>query len=98
MRPRAFQYLFPALVLACAATAARAGNWPQWRGPRGDGTSDETGLPLKWSDQAGILWQCPLPGSGASTPAVWGDAIFVTAQENDRLLLLKINKATGQVE
>jgi outer membrane protein assembly factor BamB len=58
----------------------------------------ETSLPLKWSEQGNVVWKCPLPGEGASTPAIWGDAIFVTSQEGDNLLLLKINKATGKIE
>ena len=51
-------------------------------------------------DQAsGIVWQCPLPKWGNSTPAIWGNAIFVTTQVDDeKLLLLKINKKSGQIE
>jgi outer membrane protein assembly factor BamB len=75
-----------------------AGNWPQWRGPHGDSVSDETGLPLKWSETENIAWKCPLPGEGASTPAIWGDAVFATAQEGNRLLILRINKSSGQIE
>src|SRR5438132_1959458 len=81
----------------CFGGSLWAGNWPQWRGPAGDSVSNETGLPLKWSEEANIAWKCPLPGEGASTPAIWGDAIFVTTQQADRLLLLRINKATGQI-
>src|SRR5258708_1814349 len=77
---------------------AQAGNWPQWRGPNGDSVSDETGLPLRWDEGSNVAWKCPLPGDGASTPAIWGSAVFVTTQDNDDLLLLKINKTTGRVE
>src|SRR5207302_8354433 len=75
-----------------------AGNWPQWRGPAGDGVSKETGLPLKWSESENVDWKCRLPGEGASTPAIWADAVFVTAQDGDKLLILKINKSSGKVE
>jgi outer membrane protein assembly factor BamB len=71
-------------------------NWPQWRGPNGDGVSAETDLPLKWDDKTNILWTCPL-ADGASTPAIWGDAIFVTAQEGKTLSLVKINKKSGEI-
>ena len=77
--------------------AAGAGNWPQWRGPAGNGVSGETGLPLKWSASDGIVWKCPLSGKGASTPAVWGDAVFVTTQEGDALSLLRVDAGTGRV-
>jgi outer membrane protein assembly factor BamB len=89
------------LVAACLTftlTTAWAGNWPQWRGPAGDGVSEETNLPLRWSEQSNVVWKCPLPGDGASTPAIWGNAVFVTAQEGEGLTLSRINKSSGQVE
>ena len=63
-----------------------AENWPQWRGPHFDGISSETGVPSEWSANKNILWKVPLPGLGGSTPAVWGDKIFLTAQDKDKLL------------
>jgi outer membrane protein assembly factor BamB len=81
------------LLVLAAAVPALAGNWPQWRGPDGDGVSAETGLPLKWSEDAGVLWKYPLPGPGASTPAVWGDSIFLTTQDGDALNLVKLTTA-----
>jgi outer membrane protein assembly factor BamB len=86
-----------ALLVLLLVTTARAGNWPQWRGPTGDSVSGETGLPLKWDEKTHVIWKCPLPGEGASTPAVWDDAVFLTAQDGDRLLLLRIEKATGRL-
>src|SRR6516225_12133380 len=87
----------PLFLLTALAAPAVGGNWPQWRGPNGDGVSPETGLPLEWSESKGVLWKCPLPGEGDSTPAVWGDAIFVTCQKGDDLLLVRINRADGKV-
>jgi alpha-L-rhamnosidase len=84
------------LDLAKGAPAA-SGNWPAWRGPDGTGVSRETGLPVHWSEGAGILWTRELPGWGDSTPAIWGDGIYVTTQDGERLLLLRISKATGEV-
>ena len=76
-----------------------AGDWPQWRGPDGDGVSDETGLPVAWSEGAGVVWKCALPEWGTSTPAISGDAVFVTTSVDDgrNLLLLKIDKKTGKI-
>ena len=55
-------FLVAGLVAFLAAASAHAGNWPQWRGPTGDGVSAETGLPLKWSNDSNILWKSPLDG------------------------------------
>ncbi len=77
---------------------ARAENWPRWRGPEGTGVSRETGLPVAWSEGLGVAWKCRLPEWGTSTPAIWGDDIFLTSHVDDkRLLLLKINKKTGRI-
>jgi outer membrane protein assembly factor BamB len=84
-------------VVILAAAPAPAGNWPQWRGPSGNSVSTETGLPLNWSDEKGVVWKCPLPGEGVSTPAVWGDAVFVTCQKGEDLLLVKIDRGSGKV-
>ncbi|MFQ5670112.1 MAG: hypothetical protein ACE5HD_06280 [Acidobacteriota bacterium] len=59
----------------------RAENWPAWRGPRGTGISEETGLPVRWGPHENIACSVPLPGKGVSSPIVWGDRIFVTTQE-----------------
>src|SRR6266852_2141096 len=62
-----------------APASADAGmQWPGWRGPRGDGTSDETGIPVHWTKTENIAWKAPIPGKGHSSPVIWGDRIFVT--------------------
>src|SRR5205085_9992210 len=74
-----------------------AGDWPQWRGPSGDHVSREIGLPIKWSATENVAWKTPLPEWGTSTPAIWGDAVFVTTNSGDKLLLLRIDKQTGTI-
>ena len=92
--------LFCLLVLfAGSIRYALADNWPQWRGPDGTGVSQEKDLPIVWHKGRGIEWKTPLPAWGTSTPAIWGDAIFVTSHtENNELLLLKLNKKTGEID
>jgi outer membrane protein assembly factor BamB len=70
-----------ALVVVSLIAQAPAENWPCWRGPRGDGTSQETGLPTKWDGPSGqnILWKAPIPGRGHASPIVWEDRIFVVS-------------------
>jgi outer membrane protein assembly factor BamB len=71
------------LVLGLALSATLCGaaaddeNWPQWRGPALDGTSSSTDLPLKWSGTENVKWKAKLPSFSGSTPAIWGDRIFV---------------------
>ncbi len=79
---RAFQ-LSAAFVLALACVSW-AQEWPSWRGPRGDGTSAETGFPLRWGPSENVAWKVPLPGKGHSSPIVWGDRIFVSTCLEDR--------------
>ncbi len=86
------------LVLCSCCVPARADNWPQWRGPSGDGVCRETGLPVAWAEGSGIEWKCALPEWGTSTPAIWGDAVFLTAHADDeKLLLLRIDKPGGRI-
>lgn len=78
-------------------TVVRAENWPNWRGPNGDGTSSETNLPTKWDSTTNVIWKVPVPGVGYASPIVWGDRLFtVTAQpETQEKLLLCYDTKTG---
>jgi outer membrane protein assembly factor BamB len=75
-----------------------AGEWPSWRGPRGDGSSEETGIPLRWSQTENITWKVPIPGKGHSSPVIWGDRIFVTTclEDKQQRLLLCLDRRTGK--
>src|SRR5579872_6387158 len=83
--PASCRALRSSLLLACvslalAATASRAGNWPAWRGPTGDGHTDEKGLPLTWGGKKNenVLWKVALAGRSFSSPVVWGERVFIT--------------------
>jgi outer membrane protein assembly factor BamB len=67
----------PALALI-VATAASASQWPEFRGPTGQGHAGETGLPLEWSESRNVLWKTPVPGRGWSSPSVAGNRIWLT--------------------
>lgn len=69
--------LVATLLLLGAARADE--NWPQWRGPALNGTSNSTGLPEKWSETENIKWKVKLPSFSGSTPVIWGDKIFVAS-------------------
>jgi outer membrane protein assembly factor BamB len=84
-------------ILAAADSAAPTDIWPQWRGPTGDSVAPER-LPTEWGKDKNVIWKTPLPGWGNSTPAIWRDAIFVTTQKEDRLLLLlRLDRKTGKI-
>ena len=53
-------------------------NWPQWRGPTSTGVAADGDYPLEFSATENVVWKVKLPGRGSSTPAIWGDQIFVT--------------------
>jgi outer membrane protein assembly factor BamB len=67
-----------ALLLALASLPLSAADWPRFRGPTGTGTSDETGLAVRWSEKEGLLWKTALPGPGSSSPVVAAGRIYVT--------------------
>lgn len=97
MKLRTLSVLFVALLLSSAASA-RADNWPQWRGGEGDGIVRDAPLPTAWSETSNVLWKTPLPKWGVSTPAVWGDALFLTSQsEEGALSVLRVNAADGKI-
>lgn len=58
--------------------------WPSFRGPTGQGFVFDTGIPDRWSDTENVLWRAKLPGRGNSSPIVWGDRLFVTAEARPR--------------
>ena len=73
--------LCPTVLLAAilAAGHADAGqDWPQFRGPHGDGTSAARNVPLTWSESNNIAWKVAVPGRGRSSPVVIGDRVWLT--------------------
>jgi len=76
-------FLFITVLFAGSLHAAP---WPAWRGPDGLGTVPEKNLPARWSTTENVRWKIPLPDRGNSTPAVWGDKVFITqAIEKDHI-------------
>src|SRR5215831_550681 len=55
-----------------------SGQWPQFRGTDGQGHSDQTGLPLEWSETKNIAWKVPVPGRGWSSPVIAGGRVWLT--------------------
>ncbi len=72
--------------------------WAHWRGPSMQGYSDDSRAPLSWSEQENILWKTKLPGTGNSTPIIWGGRVFLTTASKDgkelQVLCLKAKDGT----
>ena len=76
-RPLSTGFACALAVVLCSAVI-RGENWPQWRGPGGQGISTETKLPAEWSPAKNVAWKVEVPGRGHSAPVVWNDRIYLT--------------------
>lgn len=94
MRP---SLTFATLLLATGLSAFGE-DWPQWRGPRLDGTSLDKGFPSKL-DNGTLLWKTELPGEGHASPIVWKDKVFTVASvaESEERVLLCLDRSTGSL-
>ena len=74
-------------------------DWPQFRGPTGQGHSDEHGLPVQWSETKNVKWKVAIPGKGWSSPVVQGDRIWLTAatEEGKSLRAISVDRNTGAI-
>jgi hypothetical protein len=72
------KFLVAAMLAADTAEASRDPGWPGFRGPRGDGTSPATDVPLRWSESNNVAWKVPVPGHGHSSPIVLLDRLWLT--------------------
>src|SRR5678816_3492261 len=66
------------------ALCALGEDWPQFRGPGGEGHSTEKDLPLQWSESQNILWKTPVAGRGWSSPVVSGGRVWLTTAVDRR--------------
>lgn len=87
------------LLLLVLAGVVKGGEWPGWRGPRGDGISAEPRFPLHWSKHENIVWKVSIPGKGYSSPVVWKDRIFLTSclEKDHKRVLFCLNRLDGKV-
>jgi outer membrane protein assembly factor BamB len=88
------------LLLTVSISVVQAGDWPNWRGPAFDGSSQEKGIPASFSPTENVLWSALMPGPAASTPVIMGDSVFVstTHEKEEKLLGLCLDRKTGAVK
>ena len=92
----------PALLILClwvSTAAAAEPDWNQFRGGRGDGTSQAAGIPSTWSETDNVAWKTPIWGKGWSSPVVWKNRIWLTTATVDghRLAVLCLDRRTGKI-
>ena len=80
--------MFSLLVTICflMPIPAAGQNWPSFRGPSATGIAEGYPLPVKWHIERSenVRWKTSIPGLGHSSPAIWGNRIFVTTAVKDK--------------
>jgi outer membrane protein assembly factor BamB len=88
------------LVLSLATTVTvRSQDWPEFRGPGGQGHATDRDVPVEWSESRNVVWKTPVPGRGWSSPVVAGGRVWVTTAAGDRdvsLRLVGVDVDTGR--
>ena len=79
--------------------AVWAADWPQFRGPDGQGHSSERDLPLEWNEDQNIVWKVPIPGLGWSSPVIQGERIWLTTAlgKGHSLRAVSLDRKDGRV-
>lgn len=97
--------LIPLLSLAAWVTGAGliAGDWPEFRGPTGQGHAGTLHLPIHWSSTSNVVWTASIPGQGWSSPVIAGGRVYLTTavtgaeQPGLSLRALCLDAASGRV-
>ncbi len=96
--------VLPLLLLSCLICSfppdLLAQEWPQFRGPDGQGHASERGLPTEWSETQNIVWKVPVPGRGWSSPVAAAGRVWLTTAttigRESSLRLLSFDAASGR--
>lgn len=91
--------LLPLLLLIGIFPATNGQEWSGWRGSQGNGTSSETNLPVRWDSKTNIEWKVEVPGTGYSSPVIWGNRIFLTTAfpESHEKALICFDSGNGKI-
>ena len=89
-----------AFIILAIFTGAQltADDWPHWRGPFFNGSSEEKNLPEKWSQTENVTWVIDLPGPGSATAVIANGKVFInsTDKNSDALFALCFNASNGE--
>jgi outer membrane protein assembly factor BamB len=78
---------------------ASAENWTRFRGPNGQGISNEVDLPVRWSAKDNVAWKTSIPGNAWSSPIVYDDHVFLTTatEEGTSCRVICVNRDDGSI-
>ncbi|NNE93003.1 MAG: PQQ-like beta-propeller repeat protein [Verrucomicrobiales bacterium] len=90
--------VFPLLFLSGSLLQAGE-NWPQFRGPTGDGVAQDADIPVTWSETENVAWKTEIHGLGWSSPVIFSKQIWLTTATPDgkELSVLCLDKETGKI-
>jgi len=90
---------FSLALLFASAPLFAAENWPEFRGPTGDGHSSAAGLPVTFGEGDHVRWKTPVHGKGWSSPVIWGAQVWLTTATEDgtELSVMCVDQASGKV-
>src|SRR6476620_7936497 len=87
-------------IITLSVSVLAVEDWPQFRGPTGQGHSGERGVPTKWSETQNVQWKVPVPGRGWSSPVVVDGRVWLTTAtatgREASLRLLSFDAASGR--
>jgi outer membrane protein assembly factor BamB len=96
-------FVLTALLAPCWGVALRADDWPEFRGPTGQGLVTKGDLPTSWGKEKNIVWKRAVPGKGWSSPIVVSGRVYLTTSVpakdgSDQLLeAICLNAANGEM-
>jgi outer membrane protein assembly factor BamB len=90
---------FLAAAALISPVALGGENWPEFRGPSGDGHCDGAALPIRWSETENVRWKTSIHDKGWSSPVIWENQIWLTTATNDgkKLFVICVNRETGKI-
>ncbi|MFO1021399.1 MAG: PQQ-binding-like beta-propeller repeat protein [Planctomycetales bacterium] len=93
------RFSLASFVVAMFSAFSAGENWPQFRGPSGNGYVSSSGYPLKWNDSEQVIWKIPIHDRGWSSPVIWDDQIWLTSAttNGNRMFALCIDRETGKI-
>jgi outer membrane protein assembly factor BamB len=96
---RALPLLLAMVVMFSASHSQAAADWPQFRGPTGDGQASAVGLPLTWSETENVKWKKDIHDAGWSTPVVMGGEVWLTTATLDGhdFFVICLDAETGNI-
>ncbi len=91
------KFRLPFILFFLISTTQLVADWPQFRGPDGQGHSKEKGVPIQWAEDRNITWKSAVPGQGWSSPVIASNQVWMTGAEAEgkSLHAVCIDKTSG---